>query len=444
MGLSPDRLQRPIGGRGGVQIEQLVYLAQQAMQAGRPDDAARLWEQILASSPEHPLALFHLAQDKLKQRDSAAALALLERAAIADPRAPGIPLNMALVHRKSGDAAAELAALDRALSLDPYFLPALLSKGAALERIGQTKHAAQVYKNALTVASEGERLPGELQELLVRARRAVDDNAAQLDAHLDAVLAAARARHPAARWDRFEAGKKAMLGQGKIYAQQPSMFHLPQLPAIPFYDPEDFDWLPALEARTGDIREEFLSAYREDNGEFVPYVDHPDSAPLNQWAELNRSPRWSVLFLWKDGQRIDSACARCPRTAAAVESVPQVFIPGLAPTVNFSVLAPRTRIPPHTGSTNVRLIVHLPLIVPEGCAYRVGHDNRVWEEGKAWVFDDTIEHEAWNGSDRPRAILMFDIWNPLLTAAERDMVSALLDGVKDFYRNEGAPVQLGG
>ena len=88
----------------------------------------------------------------------------------------------------------------------------------------------------------------------------------------------------------------------------------------------------------------------------------------------------------------------------------------------FSILEPRTRIPPHTGSSNVRTTVHLPLVVPEGCGFRVGSETRTSEAGKAWAFDDTIEHEAWNDSDAPRAILILDAWNPLLTEAERAAV----------------------
>ncbi|WP_299173193.1 aspartyl/asparaginyl beta-hydroxylase domain-containing protein [uncultured Brevundimonas sp.] len=30
-------------------------------------------------------------------------------------------------------------------------------------------------------------------------------------------------------------------------------------------------------------------------------------------------------------------------------------------------------------------------------------------EGRAWAFDDTIEHEAWNNSDQDRTILIFDV-----------------------------------
>ena len=103
------------------------------------------------------------------------------------------------------------------------------------------------------------------------------------------------------------------------------------------------------------------------------------------------------------------------------------------------MLKPHTHLPPHTGTSNVRSIVHLPLLIPEGCRFRVGADTRAWERGKAWVFDDTIEHEAWNDSDQVRIILIFDIWHPLLTAAERDLVSALTIGIGRHYGAD-APV----
>lgn len=425
-------------------MQQLAYAAQQAMQAGRLEDAARLWSQVLARAPDHPQALFHTGQQRLMGGDIAGGLALLGRAAQADPGAPAIPLNIAFAHRKMGNSDSELASLDRALAIDPYFFPALLAKGAALERVGRPKLAGKVYADALTIAPPEDQLSAELQTALRRARKAVEENAQGLEQRLDTALKAAGLKDGAADARRIEACKAAMLGRAKIYTQKPSMLHFPELPAVQFYDRGHFPWLENLEAATDAIRDEFLKAYREDNEEFVPYVNHREGAPLNQWEELNRSARWSVRFLWKDGRKIDAACARCPRTAAAVEAVPLARIPNFAPTVNFSVLAPGTRIPPHTGSTNVRLIVHLPLIVPEGCTYRVGSETRLWQERQAWVFDDTIEHEAWNGSGQSRAILMLDIWNPFLSEAERQMVSALLNGMQEFYSTESSPIQFGG
>ena len=126
------------------------------------------------------------------------------------------------------------------------------------------------------------------------------------------------------------------------------------------------------------------------------------------------------------------AAERCPRTMAALESVPLCQVPGRSPQVMFSQLKAGAHIRPHTGAVNTRLICHLPLIVPPNCKFRVGNEVRTWEKGRAWVFDDTIEHEAINQSDRNRVVLIFDIWRPELTEEERGLVSTLLESL-DAY-----------
>jgi aspartyl/asparaginyl beta-hydroxylase (cupin superfamily) len=100
--------------------------------------------------------------------------------------------------------------------------------------------------------------------------------------------------------------------------------------------------------------------------------------------------------------------------------------------VLFSLLRPGAHIPAHHGFLNTRLIVHLPLIVPPGCRFRVGNQTREWVEGRAWVFDDTIEHEAWNDSDRLRVVMIFDHWHPQLSVAERRLITALNDALYGF------------
>jgi aspartyl/asparaginyl beta-hydroxylase (cupin superfamily) len=94
----------------------------------------------------------------------------------------------------------------------------------------------------------------------------------------------------------------------------------------------------------------------------------------------------------------------------------------------FSLLRPGARIAAHTGMFNTRLVCHLPLIVPPGCAFRVGNEVRQWEEGKILIFDDTIEHEAWNEGSQDRVVLIFDIWRPELSEQERREVAAFLSG----------------
>jgi aspartyl/asparaginyl beta-hydroxylase (cupin superfamily) len=214
-------------------------------------------------------------------------------------------------------------------------------------------------------------------------------------------------------------------GRRKIYVQQPIGGHFPYLPAIEFFPPALFPWFAALEAKAAEIREELLALLGGPAPNLRPYIAFGPTQPLNQWAELNHSRRWSAFFFLEDGVRHDANCARCPATAALLETLPLLDLPGKGPTAMFSILEPGTRIPPHTGSSNVRTTVHLPLVVPAGCGFRVGAETRTPQEGEAWAFDDTIEHEAWNDSAGPRAILILDTWNPLLTEAERAAIRVI-------------------
>ena len=415
--------------------------ALEAMRAGRMEDAARLWEQVLAALPEHSQALFHLGQHALMRKDTAHARVLLERAAREAPGEPAIPLNLSFVFRMTGERDAEMAALTTALTIDPYFFPALLAKGMLLERMGEKKEAARVYRNVLTIAPPEDQIGPELRVPLKRAREAVEENAAALELFLESRLAGPVGRHRDEDLSRFQQCKDIDLGRKKAYTSQPTMLHVAQLPAIQFFSRKEFSWLEQLESASDVIREELLVVLREDMAEMRPYVLHPDGAPLNQWEELNRSLRWSVFFLWEHGEPVSSHCARCPRTASILGALPLMKLGEFSPNVMFSVLAPHTRIPAHTGDTNARLVVHLPLIVPPRCRFRVGNDTREWCYGEAWVFDDTIEHEAWNDSDDERVILIFDVWNPCLSATERELVTALLSGIMDYYRAPSGSVR---
>ena len=125
--------------------------------------------------------------------------------------------------------------------------------------------------------------------------------------------------------------------------------------------------------------------------------------------------------------------ARCPLTCGLLASAPRCYIEGRAPTAFFSILDANTDIPAHVGVTNTRCTVHVPLIIPPDCGFRVGSTTREWVPGQAWVFDDTINHAAWNRSDTPRAILIFDVWNPLLSAAERELIAAATAIYAKYY-----------
>ncbi len=239
-------------------------------------------------------------------------------------------------------------------------------------------------------------------------------------------MAEVRARHAGEALDRFDEGLQIYAGRKRAYTHEPLLLHYPGLAPIQFFDRGLFPWLPELEAATDQIREELVVVMREDLEAFDPYIQYPPGVPVNQWVELNHSPRWNTYFLWRDGKRFDDHCARCPQTAAVLARLPMLDQPGFGPTAMFSVLEPKTHIPPHTGSANTRLIAHLPLILPGPARFRVGNDTRDWKMGEAWVFDDTIEHEAWNDADKTRVVLIFDIWRPDLSAAERELITAMM------------------
>jgi aspartyl/asparaginyl beta-hydroxylase (cupin superfamily) len=292
--------------------------------------------------------------------------------------------------------------------------------------MGKRRVAAQVYQNALRIAPRPEYTPTAFDEPIRRARRLVEEDAQDQAAYLRERLGDLRARFAHEHLERIDECVDLMAGTKKVYNAEPVQMHVPRLPAIPFFDRRHFTWFEQLETETDGIREELSVLLAEGLPGFAPYVDYEPGTPENQFGELNHSDRWSSLWLWRDGKRQEQAIARCPYTAGVLEQLPLADQPGFAPTALFSALAPHTRIPPHTGSTNARLVVHLPLILPGPAGFRVGNDRREWRIGEAWAFDDTIEHEAWNDSDETRVILIFDIWNPLLSAAEREMICALL------------------
>jgi aspartate beta-hydroxylase len=415
--------------------DDLLFQGRRAMATGQIDAATRQFEQIVAVAPNHAQALFHIGQIALQQRNPAKARAFLERAANAAPGDPIIALNLAFAWGALGNAGEEFAAITRSLAADPYYFPALLAKGIFFERNGDRKNAARTYKDLMIILPPDGDIPDSMRGAIAHGRELIVENAVALDTHIERAVQDVRLKYGREEQVRFDRCKDVVLGRRKVYAPQPSLLHFPELPVIEFFDRAQFPWLADLESKTDAIREELQRVMREDAGEFTAYIDHPVDSPSRQWLELNHSARWSVFFLWKDGARYEINCGRCPQTAAAAEALPIVRIPNFGPTIMYSTLAPRTHIPPHSSVTNSRLVVHLPLIVPEGCRFRVGDQVREWKEGQAWVFDDTIEHEAWNDSDQTRVILMIDIWHPMLTSAERDLVAGMLNGVKSYYES---------
>lgn len=410
----------------------LIQDAGTAATAGRWQDAERLWMQVRALDPKHVQALFSLGVHAYQRGDFVGALELLHAARIQAPRDPMIPLTISVVHRNTDDSDREWSAIIDALAIDPYFLPGLLSKGEFLERKRKPKAAAAVFRDVIKVVPHESQWPPALQRRLEHACDAVKRDTEELMDYLNHKVAAERTVVDAALGDRWDEAVSIMAGKTKPYHSECNQLYIPRLPAQTFYDPSLFPWISALEAKTGAIKSELEGLIAERLGDFKPYVAYKPGDPVNQWKELNHSRAWSSFHLWAHGEPVHENLARCPVTAEALSVIDSVRIAGLCPNAMFSALAPHTHIPPHSGETNARLVAHLPLIVPGECSFRVGYDWRGWEAGKVLVFDDSIEHEARNDSDELRVVLIFDVWNPLLSLAEREMVSALASAMREY------------
>jgi hypothetical protein len=350
-------------------------------------------------------------------------------------------LGLAAVTRQLGDLDGAYAALREVLRLEPRQFHALLMYASLLENEGKSRQAAAAYGAALANAPEDRQLDPATLRAAAHGRELHAKYTRELDEYIRDNVADATSQCTNAERRRIDIFIANTLRIRQRYQQEPSDYFSPGLPAIEFYEREDFPWLPEFEAETPAIQRELTAIVREDQAGFAPYIHYDDHLPLDQWRELNHSPRWTAFHFFEKGQRVESRCARAPATMQAIARLPQPQVQLRSPAAMFSVLQPKTRIPPHTGVANFRLVVHLPLIVPAGCGFRVGGETREWRVGEAWVFDDTIEHEAWNDSDEIRIVFICDVWNPRLSAEERINIDRVI-AATDAFNGTSPPGQI--
>ncbi len=369
-------------------------------------------------------ALLAEADRALAVQDFARAQQLLGEAAAARPEDASIPMKLAGVARARGKFGVALDAIHRALALAPLDFTSLMMRASLLDRLDDAD-AGEAWGHAIAQRPEGA-LPPQLAAVLAEGEAR---HAAWLDAREARMVTAMREAEALADEEeraRIARFRSNALRRTRHFHSEPTAFHYPELTEREFHPRRLFPWLEQLEAATDTIASEFSAILTAELAESVPYIQYPDHLPLQQWRALNRNPDWSAIHLLQNGKRVEANAQHCPLTLALLEAAPQPAIPGAGPNAMFSLLAPQTAIPPHTGISNARLVCHLPLIIPDGCWFRVGGETRTWRRGEAFIFDDTIEHEAMNSSDELRVVFIFDVWHPDLTAAERGAVTALI------------------
>lgn len=362
----------------------------------------------------------------LRAGDAAMARRSFELVVAAGRATSALWLMLARACDATGDTKAAHATLDRLLEGEPDNLQAFIAKGDLLGRAGDDRAAVSWYQMALGRAEHLATVPADLVEPLRRAAAARDAAAGRFQAHLREQIARV-GELPS----RFAEALDILSGRAVPQLQQPSSFFYPGLPQIAFYEPSAFDWLPALEAQVPAMIAE-VEAVLADNRGVTPYVEGPEDNRPSRGHSLLGDSSWSAFHLWQNGQPVAANAARCPVTMAALGGLPIPRIAGRSPMVLFSILRADTHIPPHHGMINTRLICHIPLVVPPDCRLRVGNTTRPVEQGKALIFDDSIDHEAWNDSDQDRAILLFEIWRPELSDVERAALTTMFEAIGSY------------
>jgi aspartyl/asparaginyl beta-hydroxylase (cupin superfamily) len=382
--------------------------ALQMNQAANPDEAARLNS---------------AGMQALRNNSFADAERLFEQAVALDPMASALWRNVAAARRAQGNNAGELAALQAAIDTDRRDFMAWLRIAELHQRMGDDAQALAAWQGVLQLAAQGGEPPPEIAIALQNGRDFVTKAMSHIANAVDFDLEPIWPSMDETGCRRGAAFVDLAMGRRRAYFNQCEGLYYPFLPADEFFDRHHFSWMPTMEAVTADIRLELESLLADPSEVLRPYVRMDKGMPDNKWSGLDHSLDWGACFFWEYGEPNQPMLDRCPKTAAALAALPSAPIPGRSPSAFFSLLKPKTRIPPHTGVTNTRAIIHLPLIVPPGCGFRVGGETREWREGEALAFDDTIEHEAWNDSEELRAVLIFDVWNPHLSSAEQDLIT---------------------
>lgn len=367
----------------------------------------------------------------LQDQDAPAAFARFSEAKNAGIKDRNVYMGLAISARALGKSEAGLDAINHVLSTEPKNCSALIIKADINKQLGNSKQASAFYMAALQAAPTGNDLTPQLRQELLRAQDECASAAQQYEDYLRAHLDKTIGHIEQTDFRRCKQSLEMMFGKIQPYQQQPLKFYFPELPQRQFYEREEFTWSKDMEAATEEILVE-LENHIVAGASFEPYVKSDDETPHLGYSPLTDNQSWSALHFYKDGQPVDKNLESHRQTANALAKVPQPHVETKSPTALFSRMLSGAHITPHNGLMNTRLICHLPLIVPDNCYLRVGNQTRHWERGKLLIFDDSIEHEARNGSQQSRIILLFDIWRPELSEAEQAFVTSVFTGIEAY------------
>lgn len=413
--------------------------AQILFQQGRFDEAERIADASLQRQPRDVESINVLGLIALRRGHLARAQQLLDSSIDIAPEHALARHYLGRVHDAAGNVDGAVAAHGAAIKLAPEMFVIRLYYASALERAGHAEQAAIQYFRAIEDAhAQGRWVSVDttapaLRPLVEHAVRMVRSTR---KATLDRLIAPLRKQYGADALARVEQCLRIYFQEeAPVYPesrQRPTFLYFPGLPPAPYLDRALFPWIEQLEAQTDAIRQELLSVLSSEAGRERVFTS--EALEQQNLRGLKEPPSWNGYYFYRHGIRREDNCSSCSVTARSLDLLPLSHIREHGPEVLFSVFTAGTHLLPHRGVTNTRLVGHLPLMVPPDCALNVGGEIHEWREGRAVIFDDTYEHEAWNRSQQTRVVLIFDLWNPHLTEVERAAIAQLVPAMGDFRK----------
>ena len=408
--------------------------------SGQVVQAELLYVSVLKGWPGQLSALRALADLAMHRDDASRALQYLDEAVRRYPDDQELALSYAAVLAKAHRIPEAQQWLEAVVAKSPKYFAAWLFLGQLRQATGDSLGALRAWFEAIIGAQRSGQWLGEdttEPQILAQVILAVEKVRNAREMLLYESYGELRKQLGANALQRVD---KALAGYLRKWnatppdpRQKPRFFYFPDLPDLPYYDPFLQAWAPALQSSFEVIRNDAVRVFAEDQ-KFQPFLVRTGGNKTSEHITgSGKEPAWDAFFFYRHGERFDQNHDRCPQTSAVLESIELCRISDQAPEICFSVLGPGTQIMPHYGVSNVRLVMHLPLVIPGNCALNLlDAGEHHWEEGKLVMFDDTFQHEAWNRSDTPRIVLLMDCWNPHLTPVEKLAVKQLIEMITAF------------
>jgi aspartate beta-hydroxylase len=419
-------------------IEALLHQARQYVESKDPR-AEKAFATVLENDAFNAEARTFLARIAMQVGQPQQAHEHLQVAVRAHPNNAALWRSLGLTHSALEQWPQAQTAFEQCLKIAPTMHVARLHLGKAFERQGKQKEAVRTYLAALSQAQrDGLWLDSASTPpwLAADIQHAADvANRGRLDVY-ENIMQPLFAHFGKADLQRVDLCVKGVLGfenLGNLSAKQkPTFMYFPGLPETPVFNRDLFPWFAQLETHFDAIRREAEHVLGKQNA-LSPFLSLSDKDKVSDYLG-GQQPNWDAYFFYRHGEKYHQQHEDCPVTSATLEALPLVRISEHAPEICFSMLTAGTHILPHYGSSNIRSVVHLPLIVPENCALKVSDQLIPGKAGECFAFDDTFLHEAWNRGNGTRAILLMDTWNPYLTDVERMALTEVITGIGHFNR----------